>query len=71
MFDSDPSEPLMEEHFILANPDELLLEISSFDHQLLVAINGTIVMEPWPIASKSDSPSSMIENSPNLGISRV
>jgi len=61
LFDSDPSEPLMEEHFILANPDELLLEISSFDHQLLVAINGTIVMEPWPIASKSDSPSSMIE----------
>jgi hypothetical protein len=51
----------MEEHFRLVDAHEFLLEISSFDNQLLVAINKNIVMEPWPLSSANDSPHTPFE----------
>lgn len=54
-------EALMEEHFRLVDAHEFLLEISSFDNQLLVAINKNIVMEPWPLSSANDSPHTPFE----------
>ncbi|MDG2389262.1 MAG: signal peptidase I [Planctomycetaceae bacterium] len=53
-------EPLMEEHFRL-DAHGFLFEISSFDDRLLVAINKSIVMEPWPLNSASDSPHTPFE----------
>ncbi len=46
------------------------LEVSNFDRQLLVAINGRQVLQPWPVPTRHDNPGSRTIDSPQAANSR-